>query len=113
MNDYLDSLTDNLTCNLWNIKCKQCVECNGYKNVKSVRIVRSNGVKYINLIKYQMIVKIATKYMKTVNVILNIWPLKKHCVFGYENVKKKILISTTYHISKFPDLFKKKNPSTV
>ena len=89
MNDYLDSLTDTLTCNLWNIKCKQCMECNGYKNVKSVRIVRSNGVKYINLIKYQMIVKIATKYMTTVNVILNIWPSKKTLYFWVWKCEKK------------------------
>ena len=49
------------------------MECKDYKNVKSVKIITSNGVKYINLMKnYQVIVKIATKYMKTSNVILNI-----------------------------------------
>ena len=66
MNDSLDSLVCNLTRNLYNTKYKHCMECKDCKNVKSVEILALNGEK-----NYQIIVKIVTKYMATVNAVLN------------------------------------------
>ena len=51
-----------------NIACKKEV-----KNVKSVRMMTLNGVKYVKLVtNYQITVKIATKYTKNINIIFNI-----------------------------------------
>ena len=68
MNDSLDSINSyNTKCNHF-MKCKACKNCGKCKN---------DGVEWCEIRKTckkknQILVKVITKYMKTLNVILNI-----------------------------------------
>ena len=67
MNGPLDRLVDNLTCNFCNTKCKHYMKCKDCKKCKTCDEI----VKLVQ--NYQIVVKIATRYMNTVDVFLNIW----------------------------------------
>ena len=48
------------------------------KNMKSMWMIALNAAKYAKIVKNcQIIVKNVTKYIKTVNVILNTWNREK------------------------------------
>lgn len=67
-----------------------------------------NSVQRVKLVKnYQIIVKNATKYMKTENVVLNTQKQEKSTLFLslFEKCEKKDRNIVKYYISKFPDLF--------
>ena len=91
MIDSLDSLVDNLTCNLYNAKCKNWMKCKDFEKREIIRMMTLNGAKYVKLVKklsdyckdYNKICEDCKCYLEYMEV------RKKHFIFGCEKSEKK------------------------
>ena len=108
MNNFLYSLVDNLTCNLYSSSCKNCITCVDCKKCKNCR---DNGIEWCKICKA---CKKLSDYCNDCNKIYenlkfyfeNIYVNKKKTVCSWvRKMLEKIIISPKYHISTFHDLF--------
>lgn len=72
VNDSLDSLINNLSCDIYNATCKHFVKCKNYKECEKCV---NDSLEWWKICtdseKKLIVVKAVTKYMKTVNVVWN------------------------------------------
>ena len=75
------------------------------KNLKNVKMMTVNGVKYVNAAKtYGILAKIVINYVKGVNVIMKV--RIKHFILGRKKCEEKTGVLSKYHKLKFLNVFR-------
>ena len=91
MNDSLDSLVNNLKCNLYNTKCKHCMKCKACKKCEKCKDSFSEWCEMCKACKK------LSGFCKECNKIC------KYCKCCLDKYEEIISIPSEYHISKVLD----------